>query len=398
MAGESPIILITDDTKVNRTWVKRCLRNRGYQFLEAVNGQEALETVRTHQVDLVILDLVMPVLDGFAFLEKLHADPLHASIPVIVNSSLADLASIQRALTLGSYDYFVKTLPQEYLQFILPLKVRNALHAKRLFDNLCAKQAVLEREIQAAGRYQRFLLPKDLQTTGMEVEAFFHPYMGVGGDFFDFIPLTEDKTACLIADVSGHGVLSAMVAAILKPLFQQYIRDTESPLHTLRRLNQNFLTLTDDAHYITAFAGVYDPHRYTLCYANAGHPPPLYLHQATGAIEALKATGVFLGLFEDAEWQAEEAVLSVVPEDRLLLVTDGVLEAQSATGTCFGTDGLHQMWREMADVGVEETSQQLWQHLRLFTGDRFTDDVTCVVIRFQALNGQRKLQLPNDLA
>ena len=398
MAGESPIILITDDTKVNRTWVKRCLRDRGYQFLEAENGQEALEKVRTHQVDLVILDLVMPVLDGFTFLEKLHADPLHTSIPVIVNSSLADLTSIQKALALGSYDYFVKGLPKEYLQFILPLKVRNAIHAKQLLDDICAKKAVLEREIQAAGRYQRFLLPKDLNSTGMEVEAFFHPYIGVGGDFFDFIPLTEDKTACLIADVSGHGVLSAMVTAILKPLFRQYVRDTESPLHTLRRLNQDFLTLTDDAHYITAFTGVYDPHRHTLCYANAGHPPPLHLHQATGAIEALKATGVFLGLFEDAEWLAEEKVLSVVPGDRLLLVTDGVLEAQSEAGTYFGADGLHKVWREMADVGIEEMSQHLWQHLRMFTGDRFTDDVTVVVIRFQALSGPQMLRLPNDPA
>src|SRR5262245_8866220 len=113
MAGESPIILIADDTKINRTLVKRCLKGYGYQFLEAENGQEALEKIRVHHVDLVILDLIMPVLDGFAFLETLHAEPLDTSIPVIVNSSLEDITSIQKALALGSYDYFVKALPKE---------------------------------------------------------------------------------------------------------------------------------------------------------------------------------------------------------------------------------------------------------------------------------------------
>jgi sigma-B regulation protein RsbU (phosphoserine phosphatase) len=398
MVGENPTILIADDTKINRTLVKRCLKGYGYQFLEAENGQEALEKLQTHRVDLVILDLIMPVLDGFAFLEKLHTEPLHTSIPVIVNSSLEDMTSIQKALTLGSYDYFVKALPKEHLQFILPLKVRNAIQAKRLLDDVCAKKAILEREIQAAGRYQRFLLPKEFKAKGMEVEAFFQPYIGVGGDFFDFIPLTQDKTAFIIADVTGHGVLSAMVAAILKPLFQQYVRDTESPLHTVQRLNQDFLTLTDDTHYVTAFVGVYDPHQHTLCYANAGHPPPLYLHHTTDAIEVLKATGVFLGLFEDEEWLAAEKVLSVASGDRCLLITDGVSEAQSATGTFFGTDSLPNVLRDMADGDLAQTSDHLWQHLRAFTGGQLTDDVTFVVIRFRDIGTLPVVRIPNDPA
>jgi serine phosphatase RsbU (regulator of sigma subunit)/anti-sigma regulatory factor (Ser/Thr protein kinase) len=398
MAGENPIILIADDTKINRTLVKRCLKGYGYQFLEAENGQEALEKIRTHDVDLVILDLIMPVLDGFAFLEKLYAEPLHTSIPVIVNSSLEDMTSIQRALALGSYDYFIKALPKEHLQVILPLKVRNAIQAKRLLDDVCEKKAILEREIQAAGRYQRFLLPKEFKAKGMEVEAFFHPYIGVGGDFFDFIPLTEDKTAFIIADVTGHGVLSAMVAAILKPLFRQYVQDTESPLHTVQRLNQDFLTLTDDTHYVTAFVGVYDPHQHTLCYANAGHPPPLYLHHTTDAIEILKATGVFLGLFEDAEWSAEEKVLTVASGDCFLLITDGVSEAQSATGAFFGTDSLPNVLRDMAGEALTQTSAHLWQHLQAFSGGQLTDDVTFVIIRFRDIGTPRVVRVPNEPA
>jgi serine phosphatase RsbU (regulator of sigma subunit) len=382
MPRKHPTILITDDAKVNRIVVKQCLQGHGYRFLEAENGQEALRTLQTHGVDLIILDLMMPIVDGFTFLEQLRADPRYAAIPVIVNSSLGDTNSIRKALTLGSYDYFIKALPREKLQILLPLKVRNAIQTKRLLDEICLKKGMLEKEIQAAGKYQRFLLPKNLTAPGMNIETFFHPYIGVGGDFFDFVPLQGDKTAIIIADVSGHGVLPAMVTAILKPLFRQYVRDTESPQETLGRLNADLLTLTDETDYITAFVAVYDPDQQTLCYANAGHPPPLYLRHATRALEVLRATGVFLGVFDGKEWVVEEKLLSIVPHSRLLLVTDGVSEARSETGAFLGIAGLEKVLWDVADLELKAAIQHVWRHLRKFTGGRFTDDITCIVIDF----------------
>lgn len=386
MDDESPTILITDDAKINRTVVKRCLQGYGYRFLEAENGQEALRTIRTQGVDLVILDLMMPVVDGFMVLERLKADQHYAGIPVIVNSSLRDTQSIQKALTLGSYDYFIKALPREELQCILPLKVKNAIHAKRLLDEVSFKKRMFEKEIQAAGKYQRFLLPKDFTATGMGVEALFHPYIGVGGDFFDFVPLRENKTAIIIADVCGHGVLPAMITAILKPLFRQYAYDTESPQATLSHLNTDLLTLTDEADYITAFVAVFDPEHLTLAYANAGHPPPLYLRQDTEPGQVLKSTGVFLGVFGDEEWVCEQRVLSLEPNSRLWLVTDGVSEARSRTGVCFGMTRLERVGREMADVGLKQGLKKFWAYLLDYTGNQITDDVTCVVMEFRGRN------------
>ena len=393
MAGRRPTILITDDAKVNRLLVQRCLQGQGYQFLEAANGHEALEKLRTTHVDLVILDLMMPILDGFAFLEQVHTDAQLSSIPVIVNSSLEDRGSIQKALALGSYDYFIKTLPREQLEFILPLKAKNAIHTKQLLDALQERQAFLEHEIHAAGRYQRFLLPQDYHAPGTEIATLFQPQLGVGGDFFDFVPLTHQKTAFVIADVSGHGVLSAMVTAIFKPLFAQYIRETESLLTTMRRLNQDFLTLTEDSSFITAFAAIYDPVQHLLHYANAGHPPPLYSHHTTGNTATLTATGLFLGLF-DKDWAMEERTIAVAPHDRLLLVTDGVSEALSPTGTAFGTDSLHQLMRDTATL--QESLRTLWKQLQEFTQHQLQDDVTCIAMRFQPLPRPQVLFLEND--
>lgn len=396
MEVKDPTILIVDDVKVNRTIIKTCLQGHGYRFLEADNGETALEQVRSHQVDLVILDLVMPVLDGFGCLTALQADAQHSHIPVIINSSLNDLESVQQALALGCYDYFMKSLPRAELQLTLPLKVKNAIRTKLLLDDVCEKKSMLENEIQAAGKYQRFLLPQDIAAKGIAIRPLYEPCLGVGGDFFDIIPLSGDKTALLIADVSGHGVLAAMVVALLKPLYERYIRDTESPLQTLRHLNRDLLRLTDDTNYITAFVAIYDPSQQTLCYANAGHPPPLYSRRGTSAIEVLKATGVFLGLFAEADWEVHEEIIPVAPHDRLLLVTDGVIDAMSTSGRFFGLEGLCQIFRDMQATDLDTMTRDMWHHLQDFTGDRFEDDVTLVAVDFQELGVSRVISLASD--
>jgi sigma-B regulation protein RsbU (phosphoserine phosphatase) len=167
-------------------------------ILEAENGPEALRAIQNHHVDLVILDPMMPIIDGFTFLEQLKTNPKYAAIPVIVNCSLEHTRSMQKRLALGSHDYFCQALPYEKLQCILPLRVTNAIHTKGVLDDLCLKVGRLESEIQAAGKYQRFLLPKDFAAIGMQVETVFHPYLEVSGDFFDFVPLQDEKTPSLL--------------------------------------------------------------------------------------------------------------------------------------------------------------------------------------------------------
>lgn len=383
MVDTKATILIVDDSKLNRKTIKVRLQGYGYHFLEAEDGQKALEQLQSHRVDLVILDLVMPRLDGFGLLAKLHEHPLQANIPVIVYSCLEDLDSIQKALALGSYDYFSKSLPEKEAKILLPLKVKNAVHTKLLLDEVSEKKAILEQELEAASRYQRFLLPKNFVVTGMEVESFFHPYINIGGDFFDFVPLTAEKTAFILADVSGHGVLSAMVATILKPLFGQYIRETESPRCTLQRLNRDFFHLTTDGYYVTAFVAVYNPLHHTLCYANAGHPPPLYITAGTHSSVILPATGTILGMFAPEEFEITEQSLPIAPHDRLFLVTDGILEATSPQRILFGIDGLQKLSHHMMTLDLKSAKDYLWWYLQDFTGGHFTDDVTFIAIDFQ---------------
>ncbi|GIX47042.1 MAG: hypothetical protein KatS3mg131_1253 [Candidatus Tectimicrobiota bacterium] len=397
--AHTPTVLIVDDGRVNRAFIRRCLSGHGYRFVEAENGQEALAVLRQQRVDLIILDLMMPVLDGFEVLKALKARPAWRDIPVIVHSSREDTAAIERALAMGCYDYFRKSLPPAEAKVLLPLKARNAIHAKRLLDDANAQKRLLERELQTAGKYQRFLLPKGFSGRGLDITPWYHPHLGVGGDFFDFVPLADERTAFIIADVSGHGVLAAMVAALLKPLFAQYIRDTASPLHTLRRLNHDLTALTVEGDFVTAFVGIYDPLRQVLQYANAGHPPPLLWRQSTACIECLATTGPVLGLLDDEDWQAEAQEVPVAVGDRLLLVTDGVTEARSATQrTALGISGLQQLFAEAIQASAHPLVPWLWQRLQAYAGGRFHDDVAFVAIDFVPPVWCRTLRLDNDPA
>ena len=396
VSSDSITILIADDVKFNRSLIKMCLSGHSYNFLEANNGCEVLQLVEENLVDLVILDLMMPELDGFKCLTALKSSESSAGIPVIINSSLEDLDSIKQVLALGCYDYFIKSLPQNELQIILPLKVKNAIDAKLLFDQVSAHSQMLAREMQEAGSYQRFLLPDDVYAKGLSIRQSYHPYLEVGGDFFDFIPLSRDRTAMLIADVSGHGVLSAMVTALLKPLFERYILETNSPAQTLAQLNEDFLRLTDNSKFVTAFAAIYDPNKQSFCYANAGHPPPLYLHRQTDSLEILKATGTLLGLFPSAEWAITETTLISRPYDRLLLLTDGVIEATATTGEMFGLGGLCRAMQDGSECNLDRMSETLWANLEEFTESNFKDDVTFISIDFRETEAAQLIHLPSD--
>jgi len=136
---EKGTILIVDDARLNREVLKLSLKPGGYRIIEAEDGREAVEKILSYEIDLVLLDLMMPVMDGFEFLAWQEEQPAYATIPVIVNSALDDFASLERALGMGSYDYFTKPLNEKDLKIVLPIKVKNAINTKRLYYDLKQK-------------------------------------------------------------------------------------------------------------------------------------------------------------------------------------------------------------------------------------------------------------------
>jgi serine phosphatase RsbU (regulator of sigma subunit) len=386
LGDRPPTVLIVDDARINRELLRLNLGRQGYRFLMAGNGEEAIRVLQSAaEVDLILLDLVMPGMDGFDFLRWRASQPEVQGVPVIVNSSLDDFDSLAEALTMDTYDYFTKPLSREDLEKVLPLKIKNAVTARRLMVETRRQNELLRQELEMAARYQQFLLPQGLEYPGVEAEFLFKPCTGVGGDYFDFMRLGNGCLAVVVADVSGHGLASAMTASIVKALLPGYLERLTSPAAAFGALNQELLRLTPDDMFLTAFAGLYDPERRRLTWCSAGHPPPLY-RRSQGRVETLDMASAFLGAFEGASplMELEDRELAVEAGDRLALYTDGLIEARSAEGGQFGRQRLRALLADHGHAGLAEVRDRVWQGLVDFVDGEFPDDVAFILLDFQS--------------
>ncbi|MGD8563641.1 MAG: SpoIIE family protein phosphatase, partial [Desulfarculaceae bacterium] len=325
----------------------------------------------------------MPGMDGFGFLTKRLSHPDTLAIPVIVNSSLDDFESISRALAMEAYDYFTKPLNKNDLQVILPLKIRNAVQARRLLAETRRQNQVMRRELNLAARYQQFLLPQEASLPGLKVAYLFEPCSEVGGDYFDFIPLQDGRVALIIADVSGHGVAPAMTASIVKALLPGYLERSYSPALALGDLNRDLLRLTQADSFVTAFAALYSPHPPLLTWATAGHPPPIFLPSG-GQAAKLTAKSVFLGTFENENplVNFKDQQIEVSPGDRLALYTDGLTDTVGRKGQMYGLERLTKLLQENRDDDIDSLRGLIWEDLSQFRGDESPDDIAFILVEF----------------
>jgi serine phosphatase RsbU (regulator of sigma subunit) len=383
-ADKPPTILIVDDAKLNRELLRMHLAKHGLRFIFAENGHQAIQMLAANPgIDLILLDLVMPEMDGFAFLEWRKGQAEAQTVPVIVNSSLDDFESIAKALTMGSYDYFTKPLNNFDLEVVLPLKIKNAVNSRRLMAETRRQNEVMRGELAMAARYQQFLLPRQVSLKGVQVAYLFQPCSDVGGDYFDFFETDTGQVGLMVADVSGHGVAAAMTASIVKALLPGYLERMASPAAAFKALNSDLLRLTQEDAFVTAVAVFYDPQAGRLTWSLAGHPSPLFI-PAGQPPRPLSLDSVFLGAFENDSPMArfEERSLAVGPGDRLVLYTDGLTEAPGLRDELYGRQRLEQL---LADHGAEPISQlreSLWEDLNRFVHGDFPDDVAFILVEF----------------
>lgn len=196
-------VLVADDISLNRRIIKAALKGiEDAVFYEAENGLEVLETASRTELDLIILDLMMPEKNGFDVLAELKASAIHAQIPVIIYSALDNLDSIQQALTMGAYDYFTKPLTAETARCVLPNKVRNAMRSYEYERSLARLNMQLEEDV----RVVRYLSLHD-QTTGLYNRRFFEEELNrlEGGETLPFAVIVGDINGLkLTNDVFGH--------------------------------------------------------------------------------------------------------------------------------------------------------------------------------------------------
>ena len=382
-------ILIADDATMNRSLIKNILSKSlvGAEFSEAINGEEVLAAVQYSQIDLIILDLIMPVMDGFQTLKWLKKHPEFHDIPVIVNSAITEIKSIEETLKEGAVDYFTKPLSPNDMEIILPLKAKNALLLYEQQRTIIALNRQISEELKNANTFANIMLPKEGGFRRVDLFMKYHPSLGVGGDFFDCVEL-DGRIHFMVADVTGHGIAAGMAASMVKVLYRKTIeKEGILPSEILHDMNCTIFEMFDFAgkdNYLvfTAFVGIIDGE--TLYYANAGQPYPLIYRDTSKSFHEVKENGFLVGILNHIHYETRQTDFR--KGDMVFLYTDGLFcagEGNDFTGwekVCMMSKHFDHVAGENPKEFLEELFYAFYMFHKASKLD-FTDDVAMMLIR-----------------
>ncbi|MCE2926381.1 MAG: fused response regulator/phosphatase [Rickettsiales bacterium] len=333
-------ILIVDDIELNRKLLETTLRKGGYtNILSACNGEEALKLTCEHLPDLVILDIMMPTMDGYAYCTAIRQDSKYSNMPIIIQTVLDEMDKKLLAFKLGATDYICK--PVEPLELLARTQVH--LSQKMLIENLKKHHERIETELELARKTQLRLLPSSKQIHlcehmfNMKIASHFQPSSELGGDAWGMQPLSETRLAIWMYDFSGHGMLAAMNVFRMHTLMQECMQYASDPGQFLTHLNKRLHKLLDSHEFATMFYGIIDTEANCLIYSSAATTAPL-LYSPNGSDIHLNNMGFPLGAVTHAIYESRFAAFA--PDDILLLHSDGLTESLSPEGHFITEDDL----------------------------------------------------------
>jgi predicted ester cyclase len=255
----------------------------------------------------------------------------------------------------------------------------NTLHTtlERLEQEIRERERIGQ-ELRLARSIQQASLPEEVPTLeGWQVTPFYQPAREVGGDFYDFLELSDGQLGLVVGDATGKGVPAALVMASARSMLRAVAQSSESPGEVLGSINDPLVTDIPSNMFVTCFYAVLDPKSGSLTYANAGHDLP-YLHR-NGAAEELRARGMPLGLMPNMSYEEKEIILGA--GDSALFYSDGLVEAHDPKGEMFGFPRLRA---RVAEHGGERSlGDFLLEELYSFVGESWEqeDDITLLTLR-----------------
>jgi sigma-B regulation protein RsbU (phosphoserine phosphatase) len=366
---EKESLLLVDDNPTNLQVLYQTLETTGCKLLVAKNGDTALSIAQKASPDLILLDIMMPGIDGFEVCRRLKADPATAGIPVIFLSALTDTKDKVQGLQLGAVDYVSKPFqPDEVIA-----RVDTHLTIHRLKREVEEKKDALEDELEAASDVQRRLLPKNLpEIEGLKLAVHYETSLYAGGDYYDIARIADDQWGFLVADAEGHSAPAAVMMAMTCALFRAYPHPPADPGKLLFFLNEHMCKVADPS-FVTALYVVYDAASRILRIARAGHPLPMIYRSAEKKAGEYKCGGVFpLGIDPYEQVPVTEAELH--PGDRILMYTDGITERFNTDGETYGEERLLRQLEAGGDPQPRELLTAIMQDVNAFANGRPADD------------------------
>ncbi len=395
-------ILVVDDNETNRDLLSRQIEAQGYQVAVAANGQQALQMIQTGQYDLILLDIIMPEMNGYEVLKWLRNSPWR-HIPVIMISALDEIDSVVKCIEMGAEDY----LSKPFNSVLLRARIGACLEKKRLRDQeslylerlalanqeitslnerLQAENIRLNAELDVTRRLQQMMLPKEkelVEIEGLEIAGFMQPADEVGGDYYDVLE-NNGLVKIGIGDVTGHGlesgVLMIMVQTAVRTLIENNETDPKKFLDVLNRTIYKNVRRMDSDKNLTLCLMDYDEGKLSL----SGQHEEIIVVRSGGEIERIDTIdlGFPLGLEETIADFVFQIQIQLNAGDVVVLYTDGITEAENELGVQYGLERLCEIVRHNWQRSAKEVRQLVIEDLqRHINQHRVYDDITLVVLK-----------------
>ena len=393
------ILVIDDDTDILEL-LKMSLISDGFQVITASDGISGLELAKADQPDLILLDVMMPQMDGLQVIEKLKSDTETNAIPVLWLTAKSQTVDKLRGLEIGGDDYITKPFDlrevtariNAVLGRTRPVKYINPLINAMGESFSEAGVAELGSHLQAAAEIQLKLLPeKPPFFPGYDFATMFRSSTSVSGDFYDFIPLSDTHLAIVLGDVKGHGIPAALLMVMIQTASRLLSHQADCPAMILKHINTLLFHNTDLEQFATMVYGILEIDTGKFTYANGGHCPPIHFITDSGnpeqaeksrhQVKLLETGGMLIGAFDIATFSSEICLLS--PGDVLLLYTDGVTETEGQISNDFyGEDRLINCFSKNLTRSAESLCDVLQTDLMEFSGTaQLKDDRAVVVLK-----------------
>ena len=331
MFESKPSILVVDDTPANLTLMTGLLQD-DYQVRAATSGEKALKIACSENPpDLILLDIMMPEMDGHEVCRRLKADEKTQDIPIIFLTAMSEAEDEEKGLKLGAVDYITKPVSPP----IALARIYTHITMHRQKKALILSQQMLAAEINEAADYILSALPAELN--GDIVTRWKHiPSTALGGDAFGYHWVDDEHLAIYLLDVCGHGVGSALMSvSAINALRSQSLKsaDFKQPASVMAAINNAFLMEDHNNKFFTMWYGVYNRLQHTLTYASAAHPPAFIRTGDTAdktKLLELTTGNLAIGYMQDMVFK--EACIELKQFNQLTVYSDGVYEIEKSNG------------------------------------------------------------------
>lgn len=390
MEAELGKILVVDDNEMNRDMLSRRLARKGHTVQVAEDGRRALEIVQNEEFDLILLDIMMPGIDGYQVLEQIRQSKDAGILPIIMATAKDQSEDIVRALRLGANDYVTKPLDFP----VVLARVETQLALKKAKESLAAAYAKMKKDARAAARFQHALLPTSQPDTGCTEFAWrYQPCDELGGDALNVFQIDDRHVCFYLLDVSGHGVPSALLAVtatrslslasdeaslITRPIEEPPGYTIADPADVAARLNELNPMASNDNHYFTMVFAILNIVSRQVRFVNAGHLSPILL-LASGEAQFVDVPNFSIGMFPAVKFRDTKFIMP--PGSRLYFYSDALAESANGRDEEFGKERLMLAAKSVRDRPLDEGLDAIIATVDEWQEDEdFDDDVSILAL------------------